>query len=151
MSIERAWEESYNRTENDPGTLEYDRIRPVKVEFEQTERVAPDSTSWLQFGIAFLGSGGSLQPTQVCPHRYHRYKAKFLFTGPAAAIIYVARIPDTLMSGALGTTFSITIGAGGAVSAPLMQEYDGQQPVYMIASVTGVSVSVMDEGYKPVQ
>lgn len=150
MTVEQGWQESYAGADNEPvAGDDFHRIKPVKVEFTQDIRVAPDSTAWTAFSIAVLGQ--ATEPTQVCPHKYHRYKAKFLFTGPAAAVIYVARNRDQLTSGALGTTYSITIGAGGATSQPLMQEYDGQQAVYMAASVAGVSVSVMDEGYKPVQ
>jgi hypothetical protein len=151
MSIEQGWEESYNRTENDPGTLEYDKIRPVKVEFEESIRVAPESTSWMSWPVGVIGISGTSRPTQVCPHRYHRYKAKFVWSVPANTTIYVARTEDALMSQAFGTAFTIQVGAGGFVGGGLMPEYDGQQPVYMMASQAGVVVSVMDEGYKPVQ
>lgn len=152
--LEEEWLEDYSETDNDPGSLEYNRSQPVRVEFEQTQRVAPETASWSFFQVSIalaVGGTGSFQPTQICPHRYHRYKAKFLWTIPANTTVYLDRVPDRLMSGALGTTFQVTTGATGLVSASVLPDYDGQQPLYAVATNAGVTVSVMDESYKAVQ
>lgn len=147
MTIEQGWEDSYEETDQEVPD-EFHEIKPVKVEFEETQRVAPESTSWMTWNITLIGSG---PPTQICTHKYHRYKAKFLWTIPANTTVYIDRVQDRLTSGALGTTFTITTGAAGIQSAVVLPEYDGQQAIYAIATQPGVSVAVMDEAYKAVQ
>jgi hypothetical protein len=60
-------------------------------------------------------------------------------------IIYVANKIDPLTSGALQNVWQFTPGMGN------WPDYDGQQPLYAVASVAGISVSVMDESYGTVQ
>lgn len=150
MTIQQDWEESDEYQDQEASSYrENVNVRPVKVEFEQTQNVAPESTAWMAWAIAVIGVG--LQPTQICSHKYHRYKAKFLWTIPANTIVYLDRVADRLMSGALGTTFNIATGAAAIQSSVILPDYDGQQPLYAIANGPGVFVSVMDESFKAVQ
>jgi hypothetical protein len=147
MSIERGWEDADQEQEQNATTWFPEAI-PVKITETLTENVAPEATSWNSYSIAqapqLAGTGGT-QPTQLCPHRYHRYKAKFIFNIPAATTVYIARVPDYLMSGAFGNAFALTTGQN-------LPDYDGQQAMYAIYTGTGpVTVSVMDEGFKEVQ
>lgn len=150
MTIQQDWEEADEYQEQDPSSYrENQNVRPVKVEFAETQNVAPESTAWMTWQVAVLGV--NTQPSQICTHKYHRHKAKFLWTIPANTTVYIDRVPDRLTSNALATTFTITTGATGLQSASVLPEYDGQQAVYAIANNPGVSVSVMDESYKKVQ
>jgi hypothetical protein len=147
MTIDRNWEAADSEQEQAPAEWFPNPI-PVKITETLTETVAPESTAWLFWNVAqgpTLAGGGAVQPTQLCPHRYHRYKAKFVFNIPAATTVYIAKTPDPLMSGALGTTYQL-------ITGQQMPDYDGQQAVYAVYLGTGpVTVSVMDEGYKEVQ
>jgi len=151
--IQEEWLESGQET-GPPDAWAEMRPIPVKVQHDESELVSPQATSFNSYAIPLaptVGGTGTLQPLQVCPHRYRRYKAKFLFTATGAVTIYVDKVIDRLMSNALGATFQIVIPAALTQSTQLMPEYDGEQPLYMVANAPGASVSVMDEGYKTVQ
>jgi hypothetical protein len=47
----------------------------VKVVDAATQTTAPEFAAWTNVGIAVAGVG---LPTQLCPHKYHREKAKFV-------------------------------------------------------------------------
>jgi hypothetical protein len=147
MSIEQGWEDADQQQDQGAPTWFPEAI-PVKVMATETENVAPEATSWNSFGIAQApqqAGTGAAQPTQICPHRYHRYKAKFVFNIPAGTTVYIARVQDYLMSGAYGNAFALITGQN-------LPDYDGQQAVYAVYTGTGpVTVSVMDEGFKEVQ
>lgn len=127
----------------------YYQPHPVRVEMEATQRVAPESTSWLSYVVPLFGQ--TPRPLQLLPHKYHRYKAKFLWTATAASVVFISRTEDALMGNALGNIFQMTIGAATVNSIPILPDYDGQQPLYCVCTVGGVIVSVMDESYKAVQ
>lgn len=152
--LQEGWLENDAATNQEP--VRWGEVEPIPVRVTHTEsqRVAPEATAFMTFPIPQIpqaSGAGATQAQQICPHRYHRYKAKFLFSGGAAGTIYVAKDPNTLMSGALGAAFAIVVAAALTQATQLMPEYDGQQPLYMMATVPGFVVSVMDEGYKAVQ
>jgi hypothetical protein len=155
MTLPQNWEDSYYDQEEAPDA--WAELQPVPVEIKRTEieQVAPESTSWMFYNIPLapaLAGTGALQPVQICTHKYHRHKAKFLWTIPANCVIYLDRVQDRLMANALGTTFQIITGATAITSsAVILPEYDGQQALYAVATVAGATVSVMDESYKTVQ
>lgn len=155
MTIEQGWEDAYYDQNEAPD--QWAELQPVPVEIRrtETENVAPESTSWMFYNIPLapaVGGTGTLQPAQICTHKYHRYKAKMVWTVPANCIIYLDRVADRLMSGALGTTFQIQVGATAVTtSTQLLPDYDGQQALYAVASVAGATCSVMDESFKQVQ
>jgi hypothetical protein len=119
---------------------------PVRIMFDENQQVSPQFCSWMTFPI---GQTGVSPATQICTHRYHRYKAKFIVNFPGAGTLYIARVPDYLNTGATGNAFALTVAA--AITGNLLPDYDGEQPVYAIASIAGVSISVMDESYGTVQ
>jgi hypothetical protein len=138
VSIEQGWEDA-DQSQDQGAPTWFPEAIPVKVIATETGN---------SFGIAQapqVGGTGAAQPTQICPHRYHRYKAKFVFNIPAATTVYIARVQDYLMSGAYGNAFALT-------TSQNLPDYDGQQAVYAVYTGTGpVTVSVMDEGFKEVQ
>lgn len=149
MSIQQDWEEAIEYTDQEPTSYrENQNVRPVKVEFEQTQNVAPESTSWMTWQVAQIGQNS--QPSQICTHKYHRYKAKFLWTIPFSTIVYISRSADQLMSNALGTAFTITTGPGAAAvvtpavpaSATNVQNPNGYPVQVVIAGFTATAVSV---------
>lgn len=116
---------------------------PVKVMDMVSKNLAPDSTAFTSWNIPALPAY-----IQICPHRYQRYKAKFCVNIPAATTLLIAKTPEALTGGSTITTFQIT-----NTSVPgTIPDYDGMQPLYAAFTGTGpVTISVMDEGFKPVQ
>lgn len=147
MTVDYGWEEADEEQDQDPEG-EWRQEQPILVESVQSQRVAPESTSWNHYNIPVIGS--TLQPAQICTHKYHRYKAKFTGFIPANVNVYFDRVPDRLMSGALGATFRVNGGTGG-LAYNIIPDYDGQQPLYAIADGAGAFIDVMDESYKAVQ
>lgn len=124
---------------------QYEGPKPidVRVVYTESENVAAEFTALQTWPVPLAGSG---QPVQVCPHRYHRYKAKFTLTVPAATTLYLATKPDPL-NVAVPSVFQYAIGPGQSVP-----DYEGQQPLYAVFTGTGpVNISVMDMSYGKVQ
>jgi len=115
-------------------------VVPVKVVFDENEQIPPEFAAWSTWPIQVAGNG---QATQLCPRRYHRYKAKMTVTIPTGgATVTIANKPDPLStSNPQGWQLTYT---AGIFTLP---EYDAQQPVYAVASVAGVIISVLDESY----
>jgi hypothetical protein len=134
MTIESGWENADDEQEQNATTWFPEAI-PVRITETLTENVAPEATSWLIFPIAQApqasGTGAS-QPTQLCPHRYHRHKAKFVCNIPGGTTVYLSRVVDYLMSGALANLFQVT----GGQQLP---DYDGQQALYAVYNTVAVS------------
>lgn len=128
------------------GTNEYDRtvVVPVKVMFDENQRVSPEFASCNTWSVPAIGAG---TPIQVLQRQYHRYKAKFMVTFPGAGTLYFNTKYEPL-SNPSPSGFSVTVAA--AITMPL-QEYDAMQPVWFIASIPGIQLSVMDELYGRVQ
>ena len=147
MTIEQGWEDADSQQDQGAPTWFPEAI-PVRITETLSENVAPEATSWNSYTVAAAPNAagtGAQAPTQLCPHRYHRYKAKFVFNIPATTTVYIARVQDSLMSNAFGNAFQLTTGQN-------LPDYDGQQAVYAVFTGTGpVTVSVMDEGFKEVQ
>jgi hypothetical protein len=129
----------------------------VKVVDTQTENVAAEFTAWTSYALGLIGGQVA---TQLCPHRYHRYKAYFNFTLFATAAttvtLYFANKPDPLSNPtAPPTVYQIQVPlAANAVTNFQMPVYEGQQPVYAAfsgANVATCNVAVMDESYGTVQ
>lgn len=140
----------YDDTDQDVPESQYEGLqtRPVKVEFEETQQVAPEFGALATWPVT---QAGSSQPTQLCPHRYHRYKCKFAVTIPANTVLYLATKPDPLNSLTPGATansgFLFSLVAGQSIP-----DWEGQQPLYAVFTGTGpVSVAVMDMSYGKVQ
>lgn len=127
MSIEQGWEDA-DQSQDQGAPTWFPEAIPVKITETLTENVAPEATSWLTFPIALAPNAagtGTQQPTQLCPHRYHRYKAKFICNIPGGVTVYLSRVIDYLMSGALANQFTLTTGQ-------TLPDYDGQQAVYAV-------------------
>lgn len=153
--LEEDWIHAGQQQDESPD--QWANMRPIPVEIKRTEseRISPEAVALFSITVPLLpalaGTGG-VQPAILCPHNYHRYKAKFIWTVPANTIIYIATNRDTLTSMALGFTYQIIVGATAiANSSQLMPEYDCQKPLYVMANNAGVQVSIMDESYKVVQ
>lgn len=130
--------------EDDQGPERWSEVDPipVKVMFNEVEVVAPAFTAWTSFTI----QAGSI-PVKICPHRYHREKARFLVTFAAASTskLYIARVQDYLSSLSVANAFLVTLGQN-------IPDYEGQQQVFAIViGPDPVTVSVMDMGHGEVQ
>lgn len=148
MTIAYDFEESpFNtQTQNPPTELptgEAHKPVHVKVTDTQSQRVAAEFTAMNSFTIS---QAGVTQATQIVPHKYHRYKAKFIWTIPASTTVFVSNRQDPLNNpNPPSTIFQLVNGQN-------MPDYDGQQPLYAVFTGSGpVTVSVMDETYGPVQ
>ena len=131
------------------GPDEWSHIHPIPVRIVRTEtlKVAPAFSSWTTYTITPAIAGVVPQPVMICPHRYHREKAKFLVTFAAASSskLYLARTQDYLSSAAVANAFVVSLGQ-------FIPEYEGQQPIWAIViGPDPVIVSVLDQGYGTVQ
>lgn len=149
MTIEQAWEQASEQTDQTPpdiaGTSSSHPVH-VKVVDVANERVAPEFTAWRTFSLLAAGSGN---PEQLCQKRYYRYKAKLIWTIPASTVVYLDSKPDSLSNPVPPSTLGQL---AGPLTAWVMPDYDGMQPLY--ASFTGagpVTVTVIDESYGTVQ
>jgi hypothetical protein len=158
VSIEQGWEEASDEQVQEPEG--WSQKHPIQVEIanSQVQEVAPEATAWSNLAIpqvpVVAGTGAS-QPAQLCPHAYHRYKAKFLWFIPSTVTlpvtVYLSKNKDVLMGGSTANVYQFTVTTAIANSFPLVPDYDGQQPLYAMASQPGTTVSVMDEIFKRVQ
>lgn len=111
---------------------------PVRVMFDENERIPPEFAAWLTVPIGTVGN-----PTRVVGRINTRYKCKMSVLIPTGgATLYIANnFAPLSLPNPIG--YSLTY-AAGQFNLP---EYDGMQPVYMVASAAGVVVSVLDESY----
>jgi hypothetical protein len=118
-------------------------VVPVRVMFDETIRVPPEFASCMTWTVPLIGA----QPAQILQRRYGRYKTKFWCSFPGAGTLYInTKYEPVSLPSPQG--FQVTATAAGFVAIP---EYEAMQPMYVIASVAGVQLSVMDESYGQVQ
>lgn len=145
MTIEQGW------TEDESGEADYEQEGneelgqnfvpvPVRIVFDENMRLAPTFCSHMTWPVPVVGSD---TPIQILPRRETRYKAKFSVVFTAAGTLYTNNRPDPLGNPTpQGAQF--TQAAAGTFTIP---DYDAMQPMYVIASVAGVTITVWDESF----
>lgn len=124
-------------------------VVPVKVMFDETERLAPGFATFITYTLQQTGLTG-LGPTQILQRRYKRFKAKFYLNFPGAGTVTINSKSEQLTSSPTNPIgFNITSAA--AANNVAIPDYDGMPALYAIASIAGVTISVMDESYGQVQ
>lgn len=154
--LEEQW--VHAAEQQDEGAAPWAEMQPIPVHIKRTEveQTAPAGASLISVQIplipALAGTGG-VQPATLCPHNYHRYKAKFTWTIPANCTIYVATVKDHLTSGAVANLAQIIVGATAITTSQsgLFPDWECAKPLYAMATVAGAQCSVVDENYKVVQ
>lgn len=145
-TLEESWTEppsaTTDQTPPDLAGLYPEHPIHVKVVDVASQNVAPEFVGMATWVVQLAGSGN---PTQLLQHRYHRYKAKMIWTIPAATTVWLDNKPDSLSNpNPPATKASLT----GPLASWIMPEYDGQQPLYAVFTGTGpVTVTVFDESY----
>lgn len=148
MTVESSWTE-----EEDEGAYSYEvegeeetedeggfGVVPVRVVFTENEQLAPSYCSCMTWPV---GQVNVSIPTQILPRKEKRYKAKFIVNFPGAGnVILNTKLDPLTLPSPQGFTFTVT--AAGNFALP---EYDAMQPMYIIASIAGVTISVWDESY----
>jgi hypothetical protein len=119
-------------------------VVPVRVMHDETIRVPPEFASCMTWAITQVGQGA---PVQILQRRLHRYKVKFLANFPGAGTLFLNTKFEPV-SNPSPQGFAVTVAAAGIMPVP---EYEGMQPMYAIATIAGVTLSVMDESYGQVQ
>jgi hypothetical protein len=115
-------------------------VVPVKVMFNENERVPPEFVSCMTWPIPVAGVNS---PLQIMPRSQTRYKAKWMITFPAAGTVWLNNTQAPL-SGASPQGYTVTVAA--AINFPL-PDYEAQQAMSAVASIPGVTISVFDELY----
>jgi len=145
MTIQQGW------TEDESGQNDYETegneeiganfpVVPVRIVFDENQRLAPSFCSHMTWQIAQTGQG---VPTQILPRQERRFKAKFLVNFTAAGTLYLNN-----RQGPLGNpTPQGSELVAAVVGNFTLPDYDAMQPMYAIASVAGVTVSVWDEAF----
>jgi hypothetical protein len=150
MSVDADWQESpfsegsYAQNEEPLlGEMPHKPIH-VKVVDTQSQSVAPEFAALATVQPVAAGQ----VPTQLIPHRYHRYKTKFTWTIPTGFTVWIATKPDSISSPTPPpTVYQLAPGQN-------QPDYDGQQPLYAVYTGNGTGlpqVSIMDESYGTVQ
>jgi hypothetical protein len=119
-------------------------VVPVRVMHDETIRVPPEFASCMTWTLPVIGAGS---PVQILQRRMQRYKAKFLLNFPGAGTVYINTKFEPV-SNPSPQGFNVTLAAAGNMVIP---EYESMQPVYAIASITGITLAVLDESYGQVQ
>ena len=119
-------------------------VVPVRVMHDETIRIPPEFASCMTWAVPQVGVG---QPAQILQRRYHRYKAKFLCIFPGAGTLYLNTKFEPV-SNPSPQGFAVTATAAGIVPIP---EYEAMQGMWVIASIPGIALSVLDESYGQVQ
>jgi hypothetical protein len=106
--------------------------------YTATEEIAPDYGSTMTYAIPQFGVG---TPLQVLTRRLRRHKAyvEVNFT-LAGSVIFNSKI-DQLSS---QSGYTVAVPVAGLYRLP---DWESQQPLYVIATVAGLSVSVIDFSY----
>jgi len=98
-------------------------------------RMRPEHSSCMTWAVPQVGVG---QPVQILQRQPTRFKAKLVVTNAGTSLIFNNRL-DPLQG---ATPQGFTINAVGS-----LPDWESQQPLYVIGTGTGGSVSVWDEIY----
>lgn len=111
--------------------------QPIPVVMMQ-ENAAPEFGSCMTWVVPVQGVG---QPLQIAQRRVKRSECKiqFNFTQPGTIIVN-----SKLEGVANGQGYVFTTPVAGLFTMP---DWESQQPIYAIASVTGITALVLDESY----
>jgi len=120
-------------------------VVPVKIVYTENENLAPSYATYMTWQLPVIGQN---VPVQVLQKRIKRYRARFLLNFPGAGSVYINSKFEPL-SGANPQGFTVTV-SGATQNFPL-PEMAAMTPLYAIASIAGVFLSVQDEAYGTVQ
>lgn len=113
---------------------------PVYIDpsFKSVEEVAPDYGSTMTYAIPQFGVG---TPLQVLTRRLRRHKAYVEVNfNVAGSVIFNSKIDQ--LSAQSGYTVAVPV--AGLYRLP---DWEAQQPLYCIATVAGLTISVIDMSY----
>lgn len=99
----------------------------VKVVDTQTQTTAPEFTAWSSFPIGLLGTN---PPTQLCPHKYHRNKAKFTVSWGTSMFSVTTPI-------VAGTVTHAAVPAGAQISQIIVNLSGGDALALTLTAGTG--------------
>jgi len=117
------------------GAWPSDKPIPVTVE---TENAAPEYGACMTWNIPQSGVG---QPIQILTRRLRRSEAKIEVNFTVAGIVTFNSNLDHLSA---GQGYVVNVPVPGLYRFP---DWESQQPLYCIASVAGLTVSVIDESF----
>jgi hypothetical protein len=128
--------------EVDPSDIEERQTNPWPAQplavVNATQETAPEFGSCLTWAIPMFGVN---QPIQVLPRRIRRHKSyvEVSFTVPGTVYFNSKLDPLSIPNG-----YAVTFAAAGLYRFP---DWETQQPLYIIATVAGLSASVVDMSY----
>ena len=124
---------------------DYPAVVPVKIVMSETENVPPQFASCMTWPI---GQVGVASPTQILQRRLHRFKTQFLLNMPGAGVVTFNTKQEPLMN-PNPQGFSFT--AAAIVANQALPPFESAQPLYVIASIAGCTVAVLDQSYGQTQ
>lgn len=122
---------------------EYPAVVPVRVVFSETENLPPGFASCMTWPIPVINVG---TPLAILQRRQHRFKAQLMLSMPGAGTVTLNTKQEPL-SVQQGFAFVAT----AAVSNQVLPPYESQQPLYVIASIAGCTIAVIDQSFGQVQ
>jgi len=129
---------------------EFPAVVPVRVIFDESKRLPPSFATMMTYTLQTSGLTG-LGPIQILQRRITRFKAKFLINFPGAGSVYLNTKQEPLMAAPNSTPQGFTVTVVAAANNVAIPDYDGQPPLFAVASIAGVTISVMDESFGQVQ
>lgn len=115
----------------------------VKVVDTQAQSVAAEFTAW---STQYPAAAGAAVAVQLCPHRYHRVKAKFNWFIPPGYTVWIANKPDPLSNPSPPISgYQLTNSNGD------QPDYDGQQPMYAVYTFLALAQPALPASTVPVQ
>ena len=111
----------------------------VVADITETQPEAPEFGACLTFNIPQIGS----LPEQILQRRIRRKKAYVEVNFSVAGNVYFANNQQVLTNPTVGG-YLVSVPVAGLYRLP---DWESQQPLYVIASVAGLTASVIDQAY----
>lgn len=142
MTVPAGWADESGQQYAEDVEEQYEiGVVPVKIMYTENENLAPAYATMMTWTLPVVGINS---PIMILQKRLKRYKAKFLLNFPGAGSAYTNTKFEPLT---LATPQGFTISAAGILQNIPLPEYEAMTPLWAIASIPGVTLSVVDEAY----
>lgn len=149
MTITREWEGAAGLEQEQEADQNFPVPIPVRIVRTEAEITSPAKASCMTWPINTFANMPAAGLTPICPHRYHRYKAKLWCVpgaGATAVVLNTKRDP-LAQSSPQGATFTFP-----TTPVPFaLPDYEAEEALYAMSIGGPVTIAVIDQGYSNVQ
>jgi len=145
MTIPGHWtnEETDNWEDNEEGQAQIEKnfpVVPVKVIFDENQQLAASFCACMTWTVPVVNIN---TPLLIIPRKESRFKTQFIVNFPAAGILYLNTKSDPLTN-PTPQGFNLIETVAGNYSLP---PYEAMQPMYAIATIPGITISMWDQSF----